>query len=164
MWARQFGTASEDLPQRGGGGYITGQVNEGIFGVPERGCNGTGNIVGLLQKYHVEGNEIWTRKIKGRGDKGQGAEFTGGKRVRVSDAGVFVISNLSGLFARQFPVGSQSDQNECRTRFGRFYDQLDAHVRMYNFDGNVIWTRRFGSPLRYRTRCRAGRQQRLCFW
>ena len=63
----------------------------------------------------------------------------------MSDAGVFVSSNLSGLFAGQFPVGSQSDLSECRTRFGRFYDQLDAYVRMYDFDGNVIWTRQFGS-------------------
>lgn len=125
------------------GVYITGQVQEGFFGEPERGGNGSGNIVGLLRKYDVEGNEKWTRKIKGRADGGQA--FTGGKRVRVSDAGVFVSSNLSGLFAGQFPVGSQSDQNDCRTRFGRFFDQLDAYVRMYNFDGDVIWTRQFGS-------------------
>ncbi|HEX7315624.1 MAG TPA: hypothetical protein VF297_17020 [Pyrinomonadaceae bacterium] len=63
----------------------------------------------------------------------------------MSDAGVFVSSNLSGLFAGRHPVGSQSDLSECRTRFGRFYDQLDAYVRMYDFDGNVIWTRQFGS-------------------
>ena len=73
--------------------------------------------------------------------------FTGGKRVRVSDAGVFVSSNTSGLFAGQLPVGSQSDLSECHTRFGRFYDQLDAYVRMYDFDGNVVWTRQFGSRL-----------------
>ena len=75
----------------------------------------------------------------------QGTAFTGGKRVRVSDAGVFVSSNLTGLFAGQFPVGSQSDVNECRTRFGRFFDQLDAYVRMYDFEGKVVWTRQFGS-------------------
>ncbi len=128
------------------GVYITGQVQEGFFGDAVRGGNGAGaHIVGLLRKYDVEGNEIWTRKIKGKSDGGQGTAFTGGKRVRVSDAGVFVSSNLTGLFAGQLPVGSQSDINDCRTRFGRFYDQLDAYVRMYDFDGNVIWTRQFGS-------------------
>ena len=126
------------------GVYITAQVNESYFGDSERNGNGGAQIVGLLRKYDIEGNEKWTRKIKGRPDGG-GQAFTGGKRVRVSDAGVFVSSNLSGLFAGQFPVGSQSDVNECRTRFGRFYDQLDAYVRMYDFDGNVIWTRQFGS-------------------
>ena len=125
---------------------MTGQVQESFFGVPERGGNGnTSNIVGMLRKYDVEGNELWTRKIKGKDSGGQA--FTGGKRVRVSDAGVFVSSNLSGLFAGQLPVGSQSDLSQCRTRFGRFYDQLDAYVRMYDFDGNVIWTRQFGSRL-----------------
>ena len=125
------------------GVYITGQVNESYFGDSERGNGGAPQIVGLLRKYDIEGNEKWTRKIKGESDGGQ--PFTGGKRVRVSDAGVFVSSNLSGLFAGQFPVGSQSDVNECRTRFGRFYDTLDAYVRMYDFDGNVVWTRQFGS-------------------
>ena len=125
---------------------MTGQVQESFFGIPERGGNGaTSNIVGMLRKYDVEGNEIWTRKIKGKDSGGQA--FTGGKRVRVSDAGVFVSSNLSGSFAGQLPVGSQSDLSECRTRFGRFYDQLDAYVRMYDFNGNVVWTRQFGSRL-----------------
>ena len=149
VWARElpntngFFFALWSVSVHSTGVYITGQVNEGIFGVPERGGNGSGNIVGLVRKYDIEGNEKWTRKIKGRAEGGQA--FTGGKRVRVSDAGVFVSSNLSGLFAGQFPVGSQSDQNDCRTRFGRFYDQLDAYVRMYDFEGNVIWTRQFGS-------------------
>lgn len=128
------------------GVYITGQVQEGFFADSVRGGNGAAaHIVGLLRKYDAEGNEIWTRKIKGRPEGGQGTAFTGGKRVRVSDAGVFVSSNLTGLFAGQFAVGSQSDVNECRTRFGRFFDQLDAYVRMYDFAGNVIWTRQFGS-------------------
>ena len=128
------------------GVYITGQVQEGYFGDPERGGKNSGvYIVGLLRKYDIEGNEKWTRKIKANTDGGQGTAFTGGKRVRVSDAGVFVSSNLTGLFAGQQPVGSQSDTNDCRTRFGRFYDQLDAYVRMYNFEGDVIWTRQFGS-------------------
>jgi hypothetical protein len=28
-----------------------------------------------------------------------------------------------------------------------FFDQLDAYVRKYDFDGNVIWTHQFGSSL-----------------
>ncbi|HWS87552.1 MAG TPA: hypothetical protein VN282_11350 [Pyrinomonadaceae bacterium] len=152
IWARQLPNANGyffalwSVSVHPTGVYITGQVQEGFFGEPARGGNGAAaHIVGLLRKYDVEGNELWTRKIKGKPEGGQGTAFTGGKRVRVSDAGVFVSSNLTGLFAGQFPVGSQSDTNECRTRFGRFYDQLDAYVRMYDFDGNVIWTRQFGS-------------------
>lgn len=152
IWARQIPNANGyffalwSVSVHPTGVYITGQVQEGYFGDPARGGNGSAaHIVGLLRKYDVEGNELWTRKIKGKPDGGQGTAFTGGKRVRVSDAGVFVSSNLTGSFAGQLPVGSQSDMNECRTRFGRFYDQLDAYVRMYDFDGNVIWTRQFGS-------------------
>lgn len=152
VWERQIANANGysfvlwSVSVHSSGVYMSGQVQEGFFGVPERGGNGTGaNVVGLVRKYDVEGNETWTRKIKGRSSGGQA--FTGGKRVRVSDAGVFVSSNLSGSFAGQLPVGSQSDLSECRTRFGRFYDQLDAYVRMYDFDGNVIWTRQFGSRL-----------------
>lgn len=152
VWERQIANANGSffvlwsVSTHSSGVYMTGQVQESFFGVPERGGNGnTSQIVGMLRKYDVEGNELWTRKIKGKDSGGQA--FTGGKRVRVSDAGVFVSSNLSGLFAGQLPVGSQSDLSQCRTRFGRFYDQLDAYVRMYDFDGNVIWTRQFGSRL-----------------
>ena len=152
VWERQIANANGSffvlwsVSVHATGVYMTGQVQESFFGVPERGGNGsTSNIVGMLRKYDVEGNEIWTRKIKGKDSGGQA--FTGGKRVRVSDAGVFVSSNLSGLFAGQLPVGSQSDLSQCRTRFGRFYDQLDAYVRMYDFNGNVVWTRQFGSRL-----------------
>lgn len=152
IWSRQLPNANGyffalwSVSVHPTGVYITGQVQEGFFGDLARGGNGAAaHIVGLLRKYDAEGNELWTRKIKGRPDGGQGTAFTGGKRVRVSDAGVFVSSNLTGSFAGQLPVGSQSDLNDCRTRFGRFYDQLDAYVRMYDFEGNVIWTRQFGS-------------------
>lgn len=154
VWERQIANANGysfvlwSVSVHSTGVYMSGQVQEGFFGKPERGGNvSASNVVGLLRKYDVEGNEIWTRKIKGKPDGGQATMFTGGKRVRVSDAGVFVSSNLQGRFAGQLPVGSQSDLSECRTRFGRFYDQLDAYVRMYDYDGNVIWTRQFGSRL-----------------
>ena len=41
------------------------------------------NVVGMVRKYDVEGNEIWTRKIKGKTDGGQGNSSLEARGVRV---------------------------------------------------------------------------------
>lgn len=127
------------------GVYAVGQPPPEFFGGPE--CKeGNNSIVGFLRKYDVDGNVLWTRKIQGMPKEGNGVQlFTGAKRVRASDAGVFVSANSIPPFAGQLPVGSPSDKAKCPATDPAFFDQLDAYVRQYDFDGHVIWTHQFGS-------------------
>ncbi len=133
------------------GVYAVGQADDGYFS--GAGCEGTINSVphyqsgvGFLQKFAVNGEVLWTRAIKGIAKEGHGVDlFTGAKRVRASDAGVFVSANLSRSFAGQLPVGSPSDAAECPAIDAEFFDKFDAYVRKYDFDGTVIWTHQFGS-------------------
>lgn len=135
------------------GVYAVGQTAPGFFGGP--GCEGANNsevgfvsVVGFLRKYDINGDVLWTRKIQGVPKEEHGVQLlTGAKRVRASDAGVFVSANVVPSFAGQLPVGSPSDRAECPAFDPDFFDQLDAYVRMYDFEGNVIWTHQFGSSL-----------------
>ena len=100
-----------------------------------------------------------TFSIKGETRRG-GDDFTGAKTVWASEAGVFVAANLEGSFPGHVPAASRSDHARCRgaeqgspfadklgddARGTINFDRLDAYVRRYNFNGDVIWTHQFGS-------------------
>jgi hypothetical protein len=128
--------------------YVVAQADESFVTDPER-CippfPGSA-IVGVLLAYDGDGTLLWTRRIKG-GARTAGYQFTGAKTVWASEAGVFVAANLTTTFAGALPDGSRSDRSECPgVELGNpFYDQFDAYVRRYDFNGDVIWTHQFGS-------------------
>jgi hypothetical protein len=133
------------------GVFAVGQADDGFFA--DAGCQGTINStnhfqagVGFLRKYDTNGDVLWTREIKGSPKEAHGLGFfTGAKRVRVSAAGVFVSANIYKDFAGQPSGGSAPDTVGCPHVDPDFFDQWDAYVRKYDFNGNVIWTHQFGS-------------------
>ena len=136
-----------DVAARSGTAYVVGQWSESYLNDPQR-CvpPAPGDVgVGVLQAYDTGGNLLWTRRIKAGGN----SNFTGAKNVSISDAGIFVGANVLGSFAGHLPGGPQSDHCSVIGEPGgnSFFNSLDAYVRRYDFDGNVVWTHQFGSPV-----------------
>lgn len=153
LWSRELSNGPGcfatywDVAARSGTAYVVGQWSESYLNDPQR-CvpsepGSTG--VGVLQAYDANGNLLWTRRIKAGGD----SQFTGAKNVSVSDGGIFVGANVLGSFAGHLPGGPQSDHCSVIGAPGgnSFFNSLDAYLRRYDFEGNVIWTHQFGSPV-----------------
>jgi hypothetical protein len=163
LWSREFlpgpgvscsgtlwGVAAHD-----GNVYVTGQWDERYFDYafqdPASSCGknglalGTGTSVGVLLKYDSASNLLWRRRIKGAAEGSD--SFTGAKTIWASESGIYVGANLTTTFPGHIADGPRSDRSECPgvERGNRFFDKLDAYVRRYDFDGNVIWTHQFGS-------------------
>jgi len=67
--------------------------------------------------------------------------------IWASDSGLYVGANLTSRFAGQLISTPRSDRSSCKglAPGNEFADKLEAYVRRYDFDGNVIWTHQFGS-------------------
>jgi hypothetical protein len=124
--------------------YVVGQWTNAFFEDPTS-CHGAalGPVVGVVLKYDSSGNLLWRRRLKGVGE----GSFTGAKNIYASETGVYVSANLTTTFPGHVADVPRSDRSECRglTPGNQFADKLDAYVRRYDFDGNVIWTHQFGS-------------------
>jgi hypothetical protein len=150
IWARDMvypgpcGSFLSDLAVSDGDLYVTSQADDTFF----EDCNpefpGSGTV-GVLQKHAAgDGALVWTRQLDGGSGEGHD-EFTGAKAVAVSDAGVFVAANLTSTFPGFSPSVPRSDRSECSGLFRPFADELDAYIRRYDTDGDVVWTHQFGS-------------------
>lgn len=124
IWTRQFGTSGFDFPVAGPigiddtGVYVAGQT-DGVF--PGQTKAGAGFDL-FVRRYDFNGNEIWTRQFGAPG----GDAFTDG--VFAARGGVFIVGSVTGALPGQAAGGS-----------------WDAFIRMYDFDGNEVWTHQFGS-------------------
>jgi hypothetical protein len=168
LWSRAFlpgpGVSCSgtlwDVSAHDGNVYVTGQWDERYFdyafqhAASSCGKNGnalgTGTSVGVLLKYDSAGNLLWRRRIKGAAE-GSDA-FTGAKTLRASATGIYVGANLTTTFAGHVADGPSADHRECPGLIqggpgNNFVDKLDAYVRRYDFDGNVMWTHQFGSSV-----------------
>lgn len=152
VWAREldgtqgcsatiWGLATHDNSEL----YVVGQWTDSFFNDPVNCPAGGSEVVGVVLKYDSLGNLLWRRRLKGAGE-GNSA-FTGAKVISASASGVYVGANLTTSFPGQVVNAPRSDRSECKglTPGNNFYDKLDAYVRRYDFDGNVIWTHQFGS-------------------
>ena len=132
--------------------YVVGQWLDLTFPDPDAACTNPSEspLVGVLRAYDVENGSLkWQRRIKGRTSPGAD-NFTGAKIVTASDAGVFVAANLTETFPGHWqPTPPQ--RPECPGLFpgnpNVFPDSLDAYVRRYSLDGDVVWTHQFGGPV-----------------
>jgi len=115
-WVRQFGTGTPGFDNADG--IAVGF--EPVSGAPEVYVVGTGAGGGFVRKYDANGNELWVRSL------GTQARVNG-VTVNLS-GGVYVVGLTSGALPGQVSAGGG-----------------DAFVRKYDFNGNEVWTRQFGT-------------------
>jgi hypothetical protein len=152
LWAHEFlGTLGcsgnfQGLATHGTNVYVIGQWFDNYFEDPATCSSGASHVVGVVLKYDSAGNLLWRRRLQGEGEGAGYAAFTGAHAVWAAETGVYVGGNLTTTFPGHVADGPRSDRSECPGVIGnQFRDKLDAYVRRYDFDGNVIWTRQFGS-------------------
>jgi hypothetical protein len=119
-WSHGFGTAAVDrataIAVNASGVYVAG-ATQGTL----RGLTGAGDADGFLRKYDVDGAEIWTRQFG----------------TSESDEILSMAIDASGLYLAGATTGTMGGQTSAGS--------LDAFVRKYDFNGEVVWTRQFGT-------------------
>ena len=120
LWTRQFGTTeyenNEALSADGMGNVYISGTTFGSLGGPNAG---SGDV--FVSKYDSEGNRLWTRQLGttlGDGSYAVSADGTGN---------VYISGGTTGS------LGGPSAGRE------------DAFVSKYDSEGNLLWTRQFGS-------------------
>jgi uncharacterized protein (TIGR03437 family) len=98
--------------------YVAGGVSGALPG--QTGSGGIDSDA-YIQKYDLDGNLQWTRQF--------------GTNTTDSLSGVFV--GADGVYVAGFTGGELPGQINAGDR--------DAFVRKYDFDGNELWTRQFGT-------------------
>jgi hypothetical protein len=122
VWTRQFGTAGDDEAfavaiDIVGGIYVVG-ITDGAL--PSQTI--AGSFDAFVRKYSSDGTELWTHQF--------GTPFRDNAwHVNVDRSGnVFITGDTEGVIAGQASLGGK-----------------DAFVRSYDTEGNLRWTRQFGS-------------------
>lgn len=121
LWTRQFGTAASDFAN----GLATDEAGTVVV---------TGSTGGLLAEAHLgmedafvraydrDGQELWTRQFgTASGDTGYAVAVTRDHRLVVAGTTTGVLEG---------------------TGFG----SVDGFVRVLDMDGDLVWTRQFGTP------------------
>jgi uncharacterized protein (TIGR03437 family) len=123
IWSRQFGTAETDVAA-GVAADLSGVYAVGYTAGALQGANAGGSDI-FVRKYSPDGNELWTRQFAG-----SGAADDWATAAAVDDTGLYVAGFVTGLLPGQAGAGGAN---------------LDAFVRKYDFAGNELWTRQFGT-------------------
>jgi autotransporter-associated beta strand protein len=120
LWTSQFGSAARDeavaLAVDASGVYVAGLT---LGTLP--GQASSGFVDAFVRRYDADGNEIWTIQFGT-----SSADAASG--VAVDASGVYVVGSTDGTFPGQTSLG-----------------ESDAFVRKYDFAGNELWTRQFGT-------------------
>ena len=123
LWTRQFGTVYPDdaagVAAGAGGVYVAGNTQGALPGQVAAG----GLSDAFVRKYDRAGSELWTRQFGTPGNDSVAG-------VAADAGGVYVAGNTSGALPGQVAAGGQGD----------------AYVRKYDWEGNELWTRQFGTP------------------
>jgi uncharacterized protein (TIGR03437 family) len=122
-WVRQFGTSRVDsgvAVSHGEFGVYTAGNTIGVFpGQPAAGLNDRDAFLSL---HDEAGNLKWIRRV---GSPTLAEDYATG--VAADGSGAYVVGHSAG------PIGSQ------------LVGGVDAFIRKYDADGNVLWTRQFGT-------------------
>lgn len=120
-WIRQFGT-NGSVPDWAYGVGVNGEV---YVGGPTKGSFpgylNAGGSDAFLRKYNDQGNEVWTRQFGTSSDE----QVTS---VCVDSTGIYITGWTLGSLPGHILMGTS-----------------DAFVRKYDDQGNVLWTRQFGT-------------------
>ena len=120
LWTRSFGTDDYDDPSgvaaSSTGVYVGGETM-GIL--PDQ--KSVGGVDAFIRKYDDSGNLMWTRQFGTETADERGA-------VAADGSGVYFVGDTSGVLPGQTSAGLD-----------------DAFIRKYDNNGNLLWTRQFGS-------------------
>jgi hypothetical protein len=124
VWTTQFGgggaeSAASVRIDRAGNAYVVGGTRAAL-----PGQTNIGDFDGFLVKFDAAGNQVWARQF------GTTVEDYTLAVTLDHDGSPVVAGETSGLLAGAAAAGG-----------------LDGFVRQYDRDGNVVWTRQFGSAL-----------------
>lgn len=119
QWVRQFGSGTTDIARAvdaDGYVYVVGTVGGSL-----PGQSSAGGTDAYLRKYDLGGNLVWTRQFGTAADDRALA-------VAVDGLNVYLSGTTAGTLRGQTAAG-----------------QSDAFVQKYDWAGNLVWTRQFGS-------------------
>jgi parallel beta-helix repeat protein len=120
LWSAQFGTSGydvgDDIVADASGAYASGRVQGTL-----PGQTSAGGYDAFVRKVGPTGNEVWTRQFGTSG-------WDSARSIAIDSSGVYVTGGTDGAFPGETNSGSR-----------------DAYVRKYDLDGNVLWTREFGT-------------------
>lgn len=124
IWLRQFGTGGIDFARSvagdaAGNVYVGGNTNGALPGKTR-----TGQEDGFLRKFDASGNEVWTLQFG----------VNGSSETRIEDAVVDGAGNLITLGVTTFALPGQTSAGS-----------MDCFLRAYDPNGNILWTRQFGT-------------------
>jgi hypothetical protein len=123
LWTREFGSSTLGDDSATGvttdqtGVYVVGTVQNALLGQTSQGSTDA-----FIRKYTVDGVLLWTRQF---GTNAQD-EALG---VTSDGTGVYVVGDTHGNIVTGQPVPEGED----------------AFIRRYDANGNVVWTRQFGT-------------------
>lgn len=120
VWTQQPGTAADDwvgsVAANGSAVYVSGGTGGSL-----PGQTSSGGYDAFLRKYSPGGGEVWTIQFgTAVGDWANG--------VALHSTGLYVAGLTHGAFPGQSFAGAQ-----------------DSFLQKYDFDGNHLWTRQFGT-------------------
>jgi hypothetical protein len=127
--------------------YLAGQAQKSFL-EHRPTCDPASAVVGGVRRYSgSDGALVWQRVVEAPPVEDE-FSFTGAKMVTASARGVFVAANTTATFRGGRSSEPRPDYSQC-TGLGdpTFGDRLDAYVRRYDLDGNILWTRQFGSTV-----------------
>jgi len=123
MWTRQFGTAGDDAATVVGSLAVEDRnvYVGGLVAAALPGQSYAGDWDAFVRRYDPAGQEVWTRQFGTEGtDAVQG--------ISVHQGSVYIGGFTSGALPGQTQAGG-----------------ADAFVRMYDENGDELWTRQFGT-------------------
>jgi hypothetical protein len=119
-WSWAIGTGSEDrasaIAVHASGVYVAGATQGALPGQAS-----VGDSDNFLRKYDLDGNELWTRQF----GTPESDEIVS---MALSDTGLYLAGTTTGTTTGQ-PAGGA----------------IDAVVAKYDFNGQPVWTRQFGT-------------------
>ena len=122
IWTRQFGSSASDVALGvavdAAAVYVTGHTDGALPFQTSIGGRDT-----FVRKYDFSGAETWTRQF---GTPSLDQAFG----ISINSTGVYVAGSTGGAFPGHTSAGA-----------------LDCYVRAFDADGNMIWTRQFGTSV-----------------